>query len=176
MVIHHTGLELIPHHISSVVEDLPACDIKPCRGASSWENLQCLATSQSAAMPSYSSRTKALSCQKAPIWRERKRLHCSPSLHLSSTTPSSCCAGFGSEKGIFILVFSAGGQSSLGCGIRGDVAMFPLLRFSTLPSSPSGIASSAFHLPWETAASCTVEPAQSCVQRSVPARHPTHDA
>lgn len=68
------------------------------------------------------------------------------------------------REGDFYFGFSAGGQSSLGCGIRGDLTMqTPPPRYSTLPSSPSGIESSTFHLPWETAESCTVEVAQSLV-------------
>lgn len=35
------------------------------------------------------------------------------------------------QEGDFYFGFSAGGQSSLGCGIGGDIAMFPLAHSST---------------------------------------------
>lgn len=75
------------------------------------------------------------------------------------------------REGDFCFGFSAGGQSFLGCGIRGDVAMFPLPRSSTLPSSLSGMASSAFHLPWEMTAAWL-----HSMQRSMQARDPANDA
>lgn len=50
-------------------------------------------------MPPYFSGTKALGCQEAPIWNQREGFHCSLSPHLSSTTPSSCCAALAARRG-----------------------------------------------------------------------------
>lgn len=64
-------------------------------------NLRCLATLQSTATvcPLISPEQKLWAVKKAPIWSQRERLHCSPSLHLSSPTPSSCCAGLAARRG-----------------------------------------------------------------------------
>lgn len=67
-------------------------------------NFQCLATSQSAAMPPYFSRTKALSCQKSAHLEPKREAS------LFSLPPPLLCdpifllCWLGGEKGIFILV------------------------------------------------------------------------
>jgi len=131
--------ESIAHHISSVVEHP---QILNPGAVCHQENPTVWQPRKAQHVPPYFSRTKASCCQKKRTHLEpkRERLHCSPSLRLSSTTPSSCCAGLAARRGFFYFGFSAGGQSSLGCGIREDVAMFFPLAFSTLPSVPSGIA------------------------------------
>lgn len=103
MVKHHAGRESIPHHISSVVAS-STLDIEPRCGASSRETYNVWQPRKAQQCPLLLAEQKALSCQKAPIWSQRERLHCSPSLHFSSTTPSSCCAGLAARRGFFILV------------------------------------------------------------------------
>ncbi len=154
--------EFIPHHISSVVEDPPLCDIKPWRGASSWETYNVWQPRKVQRCLLILAEQKLWAVKKHPSGaKERGFIVLPPST--SPPRPHLPVVLAWQREGDFYFGFSAGGQSSLGCGIRGDVAMFPLPHFSTLPSSPSGIASSAFHLPWETAVSCMVEAAQSCV-------------
>lgn len=140
--------EFTPHHSSSVVVvvvvDRPLCDINPPARCIIVRNIQCLATLQSAAMPSYFHRTKALSCQKAPIWSKKKEASLSPPpLHLASPTPSSCCAGLAAKRG-FLFWFRCWRSKFPGMwNQRRRCHVSPLPRFSTLPSSLSGIASSS---------------------------------
>lgn len=98
-------------------------------------------------MPPYFTQTKALSCQKAPIWSRKERGFIVLPPSVSPPRPHLPVVLAWQREGDFYFGFSAGGQSSLGCGIRGDVAMFPFPHFSTLPSGPSGVARGAFHLP-----------------------------
>lgn len=109
-------------------------------------NLQCLATSQSAAMPPYFSRTKALSCQKAPIWSKKERGFIVLTPSTSPPRPHLPVVLAWQREGDFYFGFSAGGQSSLGCGIRGDVAMFPLPRLFFFNPSQQSLWDSEQHI------------------------------
>jgi len=104
-------------------------------------NLQCLATLQSTAVPPHFTRIKAFSCQKAPIWSQRKRLHCSPSLHLSSTTPSSCCAGLAARRG-FLFWFLCWRSKFLGMWNQRRCCHVSPDSFFNPPGRPFGPASS----------------------------------
>lgn len=119
-----------------------------------------------AAVPSYFHRTKAWSCQNPVSHLERRErgLIAPPPQTLTPTSlhphlPTKHPHHFTAplrphlpvvlawqRGGDFYFGFSAGGQSSLGCGIRGDVATPIIPKFSTLPSSLSGMASGVFYV------------------------------
>lgn len=126
------------------------------------ENLKCLATMQSTAVPPIITEQKLCTVRKAPIWSQRERLHCSASLHLSSRTPSSCCAGLAARRG-FLLWFLCWRSKFPGMWNQRRHCHVSPCSFFNLPSSSSGIESNTCHLPWETAAACADEAALICV-------------
>lgn len=98
------------------------------RSASLQKNLQCLATLQSMAVSPHFTRTKASELSNSThLEPNREALLFSiapPLLH----RPIFLLCWLGSKRGIFYFGFSAGGQSSQGCGFRGDITTLPPKR------------------------------------------------
>lgn len=132
--------------------------LTPQRGASSWETYNVWQLCKAQQCPLIFTEQKLWAVKKRPSGAKRKRPHCPPPHSTSPPRPHLPVVLAWQWEGDFYFGFAAGGQSSLGCGIRGDVAMFPpSLVFQPFPAVSLGQRAAAFHLLWEAAAqSCAI--------------------